>query len=272
MKKLARSVSAMASKSKDVMAPKRLSNGVLDFEDAPDFRPNLTPEEVLQRGSFGGSYFRDLTSGITGESYTGVWKELPKSWLEGLDIKEQVASQTYRAKVNAYGVNCGVKAGKEDPFGLLYWESKNWIEAQDPYGWFQWYCRFFQGRRTDDDERQISRWKRCAGSLGRWRSNLITKVMNARATFDDEAVSPVVRQTLQHWAYRLSDEDYESGVQRKRASATAVLSAAEKQKQKDEKTKSKGKGKAKVKREVKVEADAESESELPRKRRRVKRE
>ena len=61
----------------------------------PDFKPNLSPKEVLQAGSFGGGYFRDITSSVTKTTYRH-WKELPEDWLGGLDVKTQVASQTYR--------------------------------------------------------------------------------------------------------------------------------------------------------------------------------
>ena len=68
-----------------------------------------------------------------GKSYTGVWKELPKDWLEGLDIKRQVAASTYHENVNTYGVKYGGS--------LEMWEESGWMHPQDPYGWFQWYCR-----------------------------------------------------------------------------------------------------------------------------------
>ncbi|PIK52073.1 hypothetical protein BSL78_11025 [Apostichopus japonicus] len=186
--------------------PKRNAKGELVFPDAPEMSPNLTPREVLQAGSFGGTYFRPIKSGVTGEKYSGVWKELPKDWLEGLSIPKQVASSTYHADVNTYGVKCGGS--------LEMWESSGWINKQDPYGWFQWYCRFYLGRRTEDDERQISRWKKCAGVKGRWRNNLIGKCVRSGCSFDNNAISPVVRQTLQHWGYRLSKADFEKGAKR----------------------------------------------------------
>ena len=88
------------------------------------------------------------------------------------------------------------------------------IFLQDPYGWFQWYCRFYQGRRTEDDERQIGRWKRCAGETGRWKNNLISKIAKAGCAWDNYGVSPVVRQTLQHWAYQLNQEDFDKNAKR----------------------------------------------------------
>ena len=89
------------------------------------------------------------------------------------------------------------------------WENKGWINEQDPYGWVQWYCRFFKGRRSPDDDRQIRRWKAFAGEKGRFRNQLINLVISRETSHDDESVSPVIRQSLQHWAYRLNFEDFE---------------------------------------------------------------
>ena len=125
-------------------APTRAASGVLLFTDKPGFAPNMTPAEVLQAGSFGGGYFRDIASGVTGATYSKVWQELPAEWLQGLDIATQVASNTYNRNLNRYKVDCGAKDGKGDRFGQSFWEGKGWIVEQDPYGWFQWYCRFFQ--------------------------------------------------------------------------------------------------------------------------------
>jgi len=184
---------------------KRKDNGVFAFNDHPKFQPNLSPKEVLQSGSFGGTYFRPIKSGVTKMSYgSEVWKELPEDWLKGLDITKQVASPNYDMNVNKYKVKCGGS--------LQMWEDSNWIRAQDPYGWFQWYCRFFQGRRSEDDGRQISRWLNCAGVNGRWRNNLIGKIYRARANYNDIQVSPVVRQVLLHWGYVLTEEDFKARV------------------------------------------------------------
>merc|ERR1712028_239756 len=76
-----------------------------------------------------------------------------------------------------------------------------WIAAIDPYGWFQWYCRFYMGRRSTDDERQVNRWKSGHGPKGRFRSQLLTKIIVAGGDIDNAKVSPVVRQTCQHWGY-----------------------------------------------------------------------
>jgi len=187
--------------------PTRDKEGKLVFEDAPEFRPNRTPKEVLQAGSFGGTYFRPIKSSVTGEKYnSAVWKELPQDWLEGLNIGKQISSTIYDLSVNKYKAKCGGS--------LEMWESSGWILAQDPYGWFQWYCRYYQGRRSEDDERQIGRWKNCTGDKGRWRQNLVAKCVRSGCAYDNFAVSPVVRQTLLHWGYELNEADFKKGAKR----------------------------------------------------------
>jgi len=181
--------------------PTRNKKGQLVFDDYPDFKPNLTPKEVLQQGSFGGTYFRPIYSSVTKQKYgKEVWQELPSDWLSGLDIRTRVASSLYDASRNKYKVKCGAS--------LEEWENSGWMHKQDPYGWFQWYCRFYQGRRTEDDERQIGRWSKCAGEKGRWKNNLISKIVKSGCGWDNYNISPVVRQTLLHWAYDLTEEDF----------------------------------------------------------------
>merc|ERR1712025_882347 len=80
-----------------------------------------------------------------------------------------MGSQVYRKHINKYGVKCGGSLGM--------WESSGWISDSDPYGWFQWYCRFYNGRRCEDDSRQISRWLKSAGAKGRFRSQLCNKIL-----------------------------------------------------------------------------------------------
>jgi hypothetical protein len=107
-----------------------------------DFRPNRTPEEILRAGSFGGTYFRPITSAVTNKVYNAdevLRDSVDPKWIKGLDKKTMLTSATYRNSVNKYGVKCGGSLGM--------WESSGWIADSDPYGWFQWYCRFYQGRR-----------------------------------------------------------------------------------------------------------------------------
>jgi hypothetical protein len=176
--------------------PTRSKDAILHFKDFPEFKPNLTPKEVLQAGSFGGTYFRNIRSSITNQSYRDMWKELPSDWLENLDIKRKVASQVYDTEVNTYKASCGGD--------LKMWEESGWITSIDPYGWFQWYCRFYQGRRCSDDERQIGRALGVMGPTGRWRRNLMNKCLQSispkrpiEKVVDDASISPKIRQLLQ---------------------------------------------------------------------------
>tara|TARA_Y100000385_G_C12873291_1_gene542516 strand:- start:35 stop:643 length:609 start_codon:yes stop_codon:yes gene_type:complete len=189
--------------------PSRLENKDFSFVDFPTFRPNISPEEILRGGSFGGTYFRNITSKVTNQDYTDTWKELPPEWITDLEINKYVSSDKYRKNVNKYRVKCGSS--------LDEWESSGWINEMDPYGWFQWYCRFFQGRRCEDDVRQIKRFNRCASSTGRWRLTLCKKISDKivngtdfTEALNDFNISPGIRQTLQHWAYSLTHEDLES--------------------------------------------------------------
>ena len=174
----------------------------MDKEDIhKQFKPNKSPKQVFKLGAFGGTYFRPIYSSVTDKKYTPseAMKGLPKQWFQGLDMKTMVTSSTYDKKVNKYKVKCGST--------LEAWESSGWINKQDPYGWFQWYCRFYMGRRTDDDERQVKRWLAFAGPNGRFKKNLINKIKDNNTDIDDESISPVIRQGLQHWGYKITSND-----------------------------------------------------------------
>ena len=171
------------------------------FKDFPDFKPNLTPHQVLKLGSFGGTYFRPIYSSVTKKHYKShdVIKEYPKSWFKGIDIEKMVTSSDYDKNINKYKVKCGSD--------LKDWEKSGWMNAHDPYGWFQWYCRFYRGRRTNDDERQVKRWLALAGPKGRFKKRLVNMIKDKDAKYDDISISPVIRQTLQHWACKITPGD-----------------------------------------------------------------
>ena len=92
---------------------------------------------------------------------------------------------------------------------LESWEKSGWIVKEDPYGWFQWYCRFYRGRRMYDDERQIDRWAKLAGPNGRFRRRLMNEIIKKGKKYDDPSVSPVIRQVLLHWGYELTKKDFD---------------------------------------------------------------
>lgn len=165
-----------------------------------DFHPNRTPEDVLRAGSFGGTYFRSIVSAVTNIRYSGqdVLKDtVPKEWISGIPLSNLTA-MNYKPAVNRFGVKCGGSLGM--------WESSGWIVDSDPYGWFQWYCRFYQGRRCSDDARQLSRWCKSAGPKGRFRSQLCNKIIAANTKCDNRAISPVIRQTLLHWGLEITPD------------------------------------------------------------------
>ena len=172
------------------------------YEEFPDFTPNLTPEEMFRLGSFGGTYWRPIKSNITSKNYTNQHLEFPKSWWSGLPDKWLVNEwKDYDTSINKYKVKVGTT--------LRFWEKMKWISKDDPYGWVQWYCRFYNGRRLPkEDKRQINRWKKIAGPKGRFRGFLVTLILKGDTNYDDESISPKIRQTLQHWGYKLKKEDF----------------------------------------------------------------
>ncbi len=173
-------------------------NGKLHFADYPEFQPNLTPRQIFQMGSFGGTYWRPIYSSVTKRKYKNAHREFA-SWWSGIS-ESALGSSKCDVKLNKYGVHSGTS--------LKYWESKHWIKAQDPYGWVQWYCRFYKGRRSKDDKRQIDRWLKFAGPNGRFRLRLIHMIKRKHKKYNDISVSPVIRQGLQQWGYRLTNGDF----------------------------------------------------------------
>lgn len=165
----------------------------LVFDDHPEFRPNLTPCEIFQLGSFGGTYWRPIHSAITNRNYKNQHKEF--SDLQTID-ENLLTRPIEDVSLNRYKVHSGST--------LLYWEEHGWIKKQDPYGWVQWYCRFYSGRRSKDDDRQIKRWLAFAGPSGRFRLALRNKIKKKKTSVNDYTVSPAIRQGLQHWAYILT--------------------------------------------------------------------
>ncbi|MBD3283433.1 hypothetical protein GF396_03985 [Candidatus Pacearchaeota archaeon] len=133
-----------------------------------EFRPDLTPKQMLELGVFCGKYMRDCK------------KEFPEDW-----FKNAKFSKTEKG-------NCSLnyfKIRASQP--LKIWREKGWIHKQDPRGWFQWYCRYYIGRRTDDDKRQIKRWKAIKRHVGAVKKNCKKGDLKCR---------PRQRQAILHWA------------------------------------------------------------------------
>ena len=133
-----------------------------------EFRPQLSPKEMLELGVFGGKYMSDCTS------------EFPVDWFE----KARLCSEIHDPALNYFGVNASQT--------LAEWRRKGWIYKEDPRGWFQWYCRYYMGRRCPDDERQIKRWKSMSRHIGQIKKNCLPLDLDCR---------PRQRQALLHWAY-----------------------------------------------------------------------
>lgn len=139
-----------------------------DFD--PEFKPDLTPKQMLALGVFGGCYLTDCA------------REFPPDWF----ARAKLSPRRHDARLNCFKVN----ASKP----LWYWREKGWInEEHDPRGWFQWYCRYYMGRRLpEEDARQIKRWKAIRRHIAQLKKHCRP---------GDAACRPVQRQALLHWAY-----------------------------------------------------------------------
>jgi hypothetical protein len=134
-----------------------------------NFKPELTPKEMLHLGVFGGKYMSDCK------------KEFPASWTRGVKFSHE----QHDPKLNYFKINASLT--------LKEWNDKGWIYYEDPRGWFQWYCRYFFGRRVSGyDEIQIKRWKAFSRHIGQIKKN---------CTKTDFSCRPKQRQALLHWAY-----------------------------------------------------------------------
>jgi hypothetical protein len=134
----------------------------------PLFRPELTPKEMLALGIFDGKYLNDSQD------------EFPKDWFTHAKITMGEKDPT----LNCFHVHASQP--------LRIWQLKGWIHRDDPRGWFQWYCRYFMGRRHPDDARQIKRWKAMTRHIAQLKKNCRPGDVSCR---------PVQRQALLHWAY-----------------------------------------------------------------------
>lgn len=135
------------------------------------FKPELTPKQMLSLGVFGGRYMRDCR------------KEFPKNWfMQAKFFKEGVPG--HDKNINYFKVDASQS--------LNVWRKKGWIYKEDPRGWFQWYCRYYMGRRCLDDKRQIRRWKAMKRHIAQIVKNCKKGDLDCRKK---------QRQVLLHWAY-----------------------------------------------------------------------
>jgi hypothetical protein len=137
-----------------------------DFD--PAFEPELTPAEMLALGIFGGLYMTDCA------------KEFPKSWF----ARARLSPGKRDNALNYFKVDASQP--------LAEWRRKGWLHRDDPRGWFQWYCRYYAGRRHEDDARQIKRWRAFRRHIGQ---------IKAHCEKGDFSCRRRQRQALLHWAY-----------------------------------------------------------------------
>ena len=135
---------------------------------ADDFKPELSPAEMLELGVFGAHYFE------------GEQDEFPDAWFENAKL-----SDVHDAQQNYFGIDAS--QSREE------WQRKGWIYEEDPRGWFQWYCRYYFGRRiAEEDARQIRRWRQMTRHIGQIKAFCQPGDMLCRRR---------QRQALLHWAY-----------------------------------------------------------------------
>ena len=158
-----------------VVVNDRMQRGYVYFRTKPmgrefraEFQPELAPREMLELGVFGGRYMTDCQ------------EEFPANWF----TKAKLCPMRHDSSVNFFGVNASQP--------LAVWRAKGWIFEEDPRGWFQWYCRYYSGRRCADDLRQIKRWRAVRRHIAQLKKNCARR---------DLACRPKQRQALLHWAY-----------------------------------------------------------------------
>jgi hypothetical protein len=132
------------------------------------FEPELTPKQMLALGVFGGKYMTDCRD------------EFPDDWFE----RARLCPERHDPNLNLFGINASQP--------LSVWRRKGWIYHEDPRGWFQWYCRYYYGRRCADDDRQIKRWRAIRRHIAQIETNCPPKALDCR---------PRQRQAVLHWAY-----------------------------------------------------------------------
>ena len=137
----------------------------------PKFKPELTPKQMLALGVFGGRYMRDCR------------REFPKDWFSKAKLHPE-GIPGHSKELNFFKVDASQP--------LSVWIKKGWIHPQDPRGWFQWYCRYYMGRRSEDDERQVKRWLAIRRHIAQIKKNCPARNFECRSK---------QRQALLHWAY-----------------------------------------------------------------------
>ena len=161
--------------SRKIIVNDTMQNGYIYFCTEPmgrnfhaDFKPELSPKLMLELGVFGGKYMTDCRD------------EFPSDWFDNAKLSPEKRD----SELNLFGVNASQP--------LSVWKSKGWISPNDPRGWFQWYCRYYLGRRGPDDEGQIKRWRAMRRHISQVKKNC------ERCDF---SCRPRQRQALLHLSY-----------------------------------------------------------------------
>lgn len=157
----------VADKIQTDYAYTRVAPSGRDFD--PDFKPELTPRQMLELGVFGGKYLNDCQA------------EFPQEWFKNAKLADNKPDP----KLNFFGVRASQP--------LSVWIAKGWIYPDDPRGWFQWYCRYYMGRRlAAEDTRQIRRWRMITRHIA---------ALKKHCAKSDFSCRPRQRQAVLHWAY-----------------------------------------------------------------------
>ena len=158
-----------------VVVNDRMQRNYVYYRTAPEgrgfdagFRPELTPQQMLSLGVFGGKYMSDCR------------REFPAAWFKSAKL----CPDRHDPKLNYFKVNASQS--------LSVWRHNGWIYPEDPRGWFQWYCRYYMGRRGEHDAAQIKRWRAARRHLIQIKKNCPPRLLSCRRR---------QRQALLHWAY-----------------------------------------------------------------------
>lgn len=136
---------------------------------AADFMPELSPRQMLELGVFGGHYFYEGHS------------EFPADWFATARLSDHHDPES----CNFFEIDASQP--------LEVWRQKGWIYPDDPKGWFQWYCRYYLGRRlVQEDVRQIKRWRQMKRHAAQ---------VQGACRLGDLTCRRRQRQALLHWAY-----------------------------------------------------------------------
>jgi hypothetical protein len=145
---------------------------MVKFADHLEFCPDFTPKQMFELGIFGGSYFRPIYSTVIKKKIEGDYSKY--KFLKNVPLNK-LTNKLQNLDINKYK--------KKASLSLNYWEDHHWIHPTQPRGWVGWYCAFYSGIRSVDDDRQIKR------------------ALKMLVRFGQRSPSPTIKQSLLHWAW-----------------------------------------------------------------------